>query len=104
MPFEMHTIEMLDGSNQNRPDRVLVGLQTGVANLVGGAAGAAVTTGVTFGMELPTAYAVFVTVDNTTAAAVQVAAKTNTGFNVILTPVVATATIAVGTFDVMVVA
>lgn len=104
MPLNMHTVEMVDGSNQQNQDRLVVALKTGIANAAGGAAGAAVTTAVTLSQELPTNYGVFVTVDNTVSASVAITGKTANGFNVVLTPNPATATLAAGTFDVLVVA
>lgn len=104
MPLNMHTVEVADGSNQQNQDRLVVALKTGIANAAGGGAGAAVTTAVTLSQELPANYGVYVTVNNTVSASVAITGKTSTGFNVVLTPNPATATLAVGTFDVLVVA
>jgi hypothetical protein len=102
MPFTVHTVEVRDGSTGlNNPDKLVVGVQTGVANASGGA-GVAVTTAVSFGYTLPPTYAVHVTPNQ--ACLVSVTGKTATGFNVVLTPnVPSTGVIAAGTFDVIVV-
>jgi hypothetical protein len=83
--------------------------QTNVANGAGGGAGAAVTTSVTFptGFTYPAGfptgnYAVQVTPNQSCTASVT--AKTQAGFNVVLTPVPSTATLAAGTFDLTVIA
>jgi hypothetical protein len=103
MAQDIHTLEVVNGSNNVRTDRLIVGVQTGIANAAGGGAGTAVTTAVTFDKELPASYAVFVTVDNTVSASVSITGKTSSGFNVVLTPNPSTATLAAGTFDVLVV-
>jgi hypothetical protein len=56
MPFSIHDIDLADGSTPTMQDRLIGGLQLAVAN----AAGATVTTGVSFGYGLPATYAVFV--------------------------------------------
>lgn len=105
MPFDLHTVEVVDGSTLQNPDRLIVAAMYAVANVAGGSAGAAVTTAVAFASELPTAYGVQVTPSQ--ACAVSVTSKTSTGFNVVLTPGApagTNATLAAGTFDVLVTA
>jgi len=101
MGLDVHTVEMIDGAQFNRTDRVLTAILVGVPNVVGGGAGAAVTTAIS-SLSLPAAYSVQVTPSQ--AATAHVTGKTNTGFNVVLTPNPATATLAVGTFDVLITA
>jgi hypothetical protein len=83
--------------------------QSNVANSAGGGAGSAVTTAVTFptGFAFPAGfptpnYVVQVSPNQSCTAAVT--AKTQAGFNVVLTPVPTTATLAAGTFDLTVIA
>jgi hypothetical protein len=70
------------------------------ANAAGSGAGAAVTTAISI-PNLPASYMVFVCAHQ--KASVSVTSKTTTGFNVVLNPVLATETIAAGTFDCLVV-
>jgi hypothetical protein len=100
MPFDVHTIEVPDGAMLNNYDRVIVGAQLAIANAAGGTAGAAVTTAVSFPSGLPSAY--YVDVSPSQASFWNVTSKTNTGFNVVLTPP-SGVTLAAGTFDVLVV-
>lgn len=94
---------VLDGSIGGPfSDRMIVGQQLGVANLIGGGAGAAVVTAVAFSEPLPAAYQVIVSVGQDATAFVS--AKTATGFNVTLEPRLAANTLAAGTFDVLVIA
>jgi hypothetical protein len=78
--------------------------QTNVANAGGGGAGSTVTTAVTFPTSFtypagfPTSNYV-VQVQPNQGCLVAVTAKTQAGFNVVLTPSPATATLAAGTFD-----
>jgi len=102
MAIDQHTIHALDGSSSTFTDRTIVGFKAGVANLIGGGAGQTVTTAVTFAEGLPATYAVVVTPNQ--AAAAWVTGKTSAGFNVNLAPLVAANTLAVGTFDVLVLA
>jgi hypothetical protein len=99
MPFDMHTVEVPDGSNINDYSKVILGSQLGIANAAGGTAGASVTTAVTFG-GLPPTYMVHVTPSQ--ACFVSVTNKTAFGFNVVLTPTGSGVTLAAGTFDVSV--
>lgn len=80
--------------------RVIRVLLPECANPVGSGAGADVTVNFT-GFTLPEVYAVMVTAGQ--KASPSVINKTSTGFDVVLSPVLATETIAVGTFDVEVV-
>lgn len=101
MALEQHAIHVPTGSSPAFTDRTLIASIPNVAN-ASGAAGVAVSTTVSVGNELPASYGVFVTPSQ--AAFVSVSAKTNTGFTVTLTPTTSTASIAAGTFDVLVVA
>ncbi len=101
MANEKHTQMVLDGSSATFTDRTILGVQANVANAVGGGAGAAVTTAVTFSEQLPANYAVFVTPNQDATA--YVTSKTSTGFNVVLEPRLAANTLAAGTFDVLVI-
>jgi hypothetical protein len=108
MPFDLHTVEVLDlasgstGTSIQNQDKVVVGVQSAVANLIGGGAGQSVVTAVVFANELPASYAVHVTPNQDATAFVT--AKTSVGFNVTLFPRLAANTLAAGTFDVLVVA
>jgi hypothetical protein len=102
MPFSIHDIDLADGSTPTMQDRLIGGLQLAVANAAGASAGASVTTAVSFGY-LPANYVVFV--DSGQSGVVgTVTSKTNTGFSVVLSPILTTATVAAGTFNVLVVA
>ena len=102
MAFDIHTLTIAKGSEvQAMPDRLVVWYNNSLANLAGGGAGA-VTTAVTFSAELPSTYMALVTPNSNATA--YVAAKTSTGLNVVLTPNPATATLAAGTFDLLVLA
>jgi hypothetical protein len=104
MPFEMHTVEVLDGSNFTNYDKLVVGVQNAVAHS-GASVGTAVTVAVSFSTALPSTYAVFVDGSDPNAVySVPGASKTNAGFNVVITPVISADTLAAGTFDVLVVA
>lgn len=96
----VHTVEVPDGFQLAQPDRILIGNLPNQANVAGGGAGAAVTTAFT-GLKLPAAYSVHV--DANQACAVSITNKTQSGFNVVLTPA-STVTLAAGTFDVTIVA
>jgi hypothetical protein len=101
MPFSIHDIDLADGSAPTTQDRLIGGLQLAVTNAAG--AGASVTVAVSFASQLPANYAVFV--DSGKSGVVgTVSSKTSTGFNVVLSPVLTTATVAAGTFKVLVVA
>ena len=102
MPFEIHTLEVADSSDIQNQDKIVTYINNNVANVAGGGAGSSVSTTVSLtGYQLPTAgYCVLVTPSQ--AATANVTTKTTTSFVVVLTPVVATATLAAGTFDVIV--
>jgi len=71
-----------------------------IPNVAGGSAGASVTTAVSFTVPINLGYAV--RVDAGQSAFGFASGKTSTGFNVTLVPVPSTATLAAGTFNVMV--
>jgi hypothetical protein len=108
MAIPVHTLEQLDGSNFTRTDRVILGLKLGVANVAGGSNGTAVTTAVAFpASNLPVdqngnpLYTVIV-VPSQAGLWPSITGKTGSGFNVVLSPL-STATVAAGTFDVLVI-
>jgi uncharacterized protein YabE (DUF348 family) len=96
----VHTVEVPDGFQLAQQDRIIIGNLPNQANVAGGSAGTAVTTAFT-GLKLPAAYSVHV--DANQACAVSITNKTQSGFNVVLTPA-STVTLAAGTFDVTIVA
>jgi hypothetical protein len=98
--LQKHTVAQLDGSSQAFTDRLIVGVQIGLANLAGGGAGQSVTTAVTFAEPLPPSYTVLVQPNQDATA--YVSGKTANGFNVVLTPRLAANTLAASTFDVVV--
>ena len=83
--LEMHTVEVVDGSNIQNSDRVVLGILNNVANLAGFGAGNPVTTAVSFPTltPLPPNYSVKITPSQ--ACLVSVTNKTWNGFNVTLT-------------------
>lgn len=83
-------------------DRVFLGQQFSVANLIAGGAGQTVATVVTFPEVLPPNYAVIV--DPKQAAVWWITARTTFGFTVNLAPLLAATTLPAGTFDVTVIA
>jgi hypothetical protein len=101
MPFDMHTVEVLDGSSQtNRTDRIQVAFLPSQATPAASGAGASVTLNVT-GQTLPsTPYAVHAL--PSIPAIVSVSAKTNTGFVLTLTPLTTGTTLAASAVDVVV--
>jgi len=102
MALEIHTVEVADGSQLQNQDRVVIAQQWNVANGAGASAGAAVTVAVAFGpFTLPTNYAVLVEPNQNCFS--YVTAKTNTGFNVVLSPTSTSVTLPAGTFDVVVI-
>lgn len=103
MPFALHAIQVPDNGLLNYYDRLVVAGKIDVANAAGGGAGDAVTTTVTFATgALPASYLVMVSPSQ--ACFVNVGSKTHSGFDVTLTPVDGSTTLAAGTFDVLVVA
>lgn len=101
MSLIQHSISLATPTDPSRLDRLVVGFKVNVANVIGSAAGASVTTAVAF-TDLPAKYAVSITPSQDAVA--YVTNKTNSGFNVVLSPRLAANTLAVGTFDVTVVA
>lgn len=100
MSVDLRVIEISDGSNQSRSDRLLAGLQLSVPNL-SGATSAAVTTAVAFvAGALPTTYAVFIDPGQPGVFA-SASSKTINGFNVTLTPL-SGAAVAAGSFSVLI--
>ena len=100
MANPIHTVEMVDGSNQARSDRLIAGVQLSVANAAG-SAGTPVATSVSFPAgALPSSYAAFV--DSGQADVfVSVSNKTSSGFTVTLTPISGVA-VGAGVFNVLV--
>ncbi len=99
----VHTVDLLTGSNQANQDRLSVLIDTAVPNVAGGGAGAAVVTAIAVAAgALPASYNVQVTPSQDCVPFVS--GKTQSGFNVTLTPRLAANTLAVGTFDVLVTA
>jgi len=97
--FEVHTVERPDGSQLAKKDRAMLGGLSDVANAAGSGAGTAVTTSVSLG-KLPANYRVHVTPNQ--ACFVNVINKTDSGFDVVLTPKDGSTTLSAGTFDVTV--
>ncbi len=96
----IHSVEVPEGAlaGLSQKGRLLIGLLPGVANVVGGAAGAAVTVVVTDLKNLPANYTVMVNPGQD--ATWFVSAKTSTGFTVTLNPRLAANTLAAGTVDI----
>jgi len=99
MAFDLHTVEVKDGSDLNDSDRLGLYMLSGVATAAGGGAGTAVTTAVS--VSLPATYHVFAT--SNLAVTINVTSKTQSGFNVVITPVLAATTLGAGTLDILVV-
>lgn len=95
----IHTLNFIDKSNLSHQDQVVAFKDT-VANVIGGSAGAAVTTAVAFVEPVKTPYQVFATPNQDAVA--HVTNKTAMGFDLVLRPRLATDTLAVGTVDVLV--
>lgn len=104
MSILQHTIESPDGATPAHQDRAIIGSIPGVANAVGGSAGASVTTTVTLpaSANLPANYSVLVNPGQD--ATWYVHNKTADSFDVVLTPRLAANTLAAGTFDVAIIA
>jgi len=95
-----HTIT----DNQSRP--LVIGTLIGVPNAAGGSAGASVTAAVTFVDQynsgtLPPVYTAFIQPSQNCFATIS--GRISSGFNVVLTPVNSSTTLAAGAFDVTVV-
>lgn len=104
MGLPVHIIDLIEGSSPLNGDRLVLGVKNQVANVIGGGADAIVTTTVTFGTgKLPatTAYGVHITPDQNCTH--WVTNRTTAGFDVVLKPP-AGGTLAVGKFDVLVLA
>ena len=100
MSLDQHTVNIPSGSAPAYTDRTVIGNIPAIAN---GTAAAGVTVTVAVVMaDLPASYSVHVNPGQGCAAFVD--GKTNAGFNVHLVPLVSTATVAAGTFDVTVIA
>lgn len=103
MSIAKHRTSVLDSPTISQfQDKMLVGQQLGVANLIGGGAGQTVATVVTFPEVLPANYQVVV--DPKQAAVWWITARTPFGFTVNLAPLLAATTLPAGTFDVLVIA
>jgi hypothetical protein len=96
----VHTVESMDGFQLAQPDRLLVGNLPNQANVAGASAGATVVIPFT-GLKLPANYTVL---GMSQAGDLSVSAKTQSGFTVTLTPPSSSVTLAVGTFDLTIVA
>lgn len=98
MSFDLHTIEVPDGAmGFSQKNRALLGCGIGVANVIGGGAGQAVTVVVTGLKNLPANFGVLVNPGQD--ATWSVGSKTSTGFTITLNPRLAANTLAAGTVD-----
>lgn len=102
MPLDLHTVELIAPAQSARQDRLLMGMQLAVASAAGAGAGDSVTVAVAFEETLPADYAVVVNPDQDATWYVPQSSKTATGFNVVLNPRLASATLAAGAIDVLV--
>ena len=100
MSLDFHTLTALPGAGPSQSDRVAIGIFANVANVAGAAAGDTVVTTVAVNGNLPANYAVAVTPNQGVIASVS--NKTQTSFDVTLTPLASTDTVAAGTFDALV--
>jgi len=99
MPIEIHTVEVIDGSDIRNFDRVVLAVLNAVPNAAS-SGGGPVSTAVAFPFyQFPAGYSVKVTPSQ--ACMTSVTAKTSNGFNVVLTP--AFGNVAAGMFDVVVI-
>jgi hypothetical protein len=102
MPFDMHTIETVDGATPtNRSDRLLLAFLPAVPNAAGGSAGASVNV-VVSGLTLPPVYVVHAQPSSAVVASVNPSSMTASGFTVVLTPLSSSATVAAGSVGIMV--
>lgn len=99
----IHTIEVPEGAltGLSQKGRLLIGSLPNQTNAAGGSAGASVAVNITGLKNLPANYTVMVQMNQSGDAAVT--SKTSTGFTVTLYPPSATATLAAGTFDCLIV-
>lgn len=100
MPVVKHSVSVMDSPTSSAfQDRIIVGQQLNVTNLIGGGAGQTVTTTVTFPHPLPASYQVMVSPKQDCAWYVN--NRTTFGFDVVLNPRLAANTLAAGTFDLL---
>ena len=100
MAIDQHTISVPSGANPAWADRTIIGSLPNVPNPAAAAAGDTVSVNVAFGNDLPgNSYGVFVNPGQ--ACNWWVSNKANAGFTVNLQ---SSATVAAGTFDVVVIA
>ena len=103
MSFPKHPVDVIDGSYQSWSDRVILGVQVGVANPAGAGEGDNVSVAVTFAQpNLPPNYVVFVSPSQNCGWFIT--NQTYAGFTVNLVPPNATTTLAAGTFNLILVA
>jgi hypothetical protein len=103
MGIDVRVIEQIGNtSNFARTDRIFLAAFPKTANPAASGAGASVTIPFT-GLELPANYSVIVS-GLSQVCVPTVTGRTNTGFNVVLNPLSGSVTLAIGTFDVVVVA
>lgn len=103
MSLEFHTTHLGSGSaSPAKSDGISQWSAFALANVAGGSAGASVTTAVVVpaAAGLPSNGNYFVDVELSVNATYAITAKTATGFNVVMTPVLSTATLGAGTFNV----
>jgi hypothetical protein len=103
MGIDVHTIEQVGNtSNFARTDRVFLAAYPQTANPAAAGEGDSVTVSFT-GLELPATYSVIVAGISQEAIAT-VTGRSHSGFSVTLSPLTSSITLAIGTFDVLVVA
>jgi hypothetical protein len=103
MGIDVRVIEQIGNtSNFARTDRVFLAAYPKAANPAASGAGASVQVSFS-GLELPANYSVIVS-GLSQAAIPTVTGRTNTGFNVVLNPLSGSVNLAIGTFDVVLVA
>ena len=100
MALDQHIISVPNGAAPANQDRTVIGSLPGVSNAAS-AAGATVSTAVSMD-DLPPNYSVIVNPGQ--GCGWFISGKTSAGFTVNLVPFSSTATVAAGTFDVVVVA
>jgi hypothetical protein len=103
MGIDVRVIEQIGNtSNFARTDRIFLAAYPQTANPAAAAEGDTVTVAFT-GLELPANYSVVIS-GLSQVAIPTVTGRSHTGFNVVLNPLVNTVTLAIGTFDALVVA
>ena len=95
-------ISLLDGSNPDFSDRLIMGALFSITTAAGGGAGASVTTPVAFTEPLPANYMVFI--DAGADAVGYISARTASGFNLVINPRLASATLGAGSVNIFLVA